>query len=300
MKGGLPCRDLIRRMTRHSHLTISQPERRRSCRPRPGTERSTESRSKSETDSTRTHSQPSDLQIPTHASLGPSATSCPPVQPKRDSGLLHNILGLRRTWKKKMETPFMTMSHLSLAFLRIRMGHNFWRSIMPVGASFSVFPDGSAQVFYPSGFLALVIISDGRERVCIVHDDHSLGQPIRALFQSDGRATCYHGNGNVWLSLDASGGQCLNDAGARIRRWRWRGHSQTPTPLRPLFLSLNRSLGVRVLGQEHMFVSFLSAGQQAKFSVGACLQPFNSNCFKVTIGLILKSLSGFLPFRQLS
>lgn len=74
------------------------------------------------------------------------------------------------------------------------------------------------------------------------------------------------------LSLDASGGQCLNDAGARIRRWSWRGHSQTPTPLRPVFLSLNCSLGVRALGQENMFVSFLSAGQQAKFSVGACLQ----------------------------
>ncbi|CAB1317698.1 unnamed protein product [Coregonus sp. 'balchen'] len=97
--------------------------------------------------------------------------------------------------------------------------------------------------------------------------------PIRALFQSDGRATCYHGNGNVWLSLDASGGQCLNDAGARIRRWSWRGQSQTPTPLRPVFLSLNRSLGVRVLGQEHVFVSFLAGGQQAKFSVGACVQP---------------------------
>ncbi|XP_035643660.1 glutamate-rich protein 6 isoform X3 [Oncorhynchus keta] len=153
-------------------------------------------------------------------------------------------------------------------------GAQFLEKYYACGSKFlTVFPDGSAQVFYPSGFLALVIISDGRERVCIVHDDHSLGQPIRALFQSDGRATCYHGNGTVWLSLDASGGQCLNDAGARIRRWRWRGHSQTPTPLRPLFLSLNRSLGVRVLGQEHMFVSFLSAGQQAKFSVGACLQP---------------------------
>ena len=29
-------------------------------------------------------------------------------------------------------------------------------------------------------------------------------------------------------------------------------------------------------------------------------QPLNSNCFKVNIGLMVKSLSGFLPLRQLS
>lgn len=74
------------------------------------------------------------------------------------------------------------------------------------------------------------------------------------------------------LSLNRSGGQCLDELGARVRRWCWSNLSLTPTPLYPVFLSLNKTIGVRVLGKEHVFVSFLASGQQAKFSVGTCIQ----------------------------
>ncbi|XP_036410824.1 glutamate-rich protein 6 [Megalops cyprinoides] len=143
----------------------------------------------------------------------------------------------------------------------------------------TVFPDGSTQVFYPSGQLALLIaVGDGQEdMVCIVQDDHVPVPPIRALFQSNGRATCYHSNGSIWVSIDISGGQCLDERGARTRRWRWGEHQDTPTPLRPLFLSLNQSVGVRVLGQERMFVTFLARGCQARFSVGSCVQDASSS-----------------------
>ncbi|KAJ8378109.1 hypothetical protein AAFF_G00248230 [Aldrovandia affinis] len=138
----------------------------------------------------------------------------------------------------------------------------------------TMFPDGSAQVLYPSGQLALLVtVGDSKtDMVCIVQEDRVPDPPIRALFQSNGRATCYHGNGSVWVSVDALGGQCSDDRGARIRRWRWSGHLDTPTPLRPLFLSLNQSVGVRILGQERMFVTFLARGCQARFSVGTCVQ----------------------------
>ncbi|XP_038574006.1 glutamate-rich protein 6-like isoform X1 [Micropterus salmoides] len=135
----------------------------------------------------------------------------------------------------------------------------------------TVFPDGSAQAFYPSGLLALVVVSEENGRVCIVYDDSDASyQPIRAMFQSDGRATCYHSNGNIWLTLNRSGGQCLDEEGARVRRWSWSSPCLTPTPLHPVFLSLNKSVGVRVLAKEQVFVSFLARGQQAKFSMGAC------------------------------
>ncbi|KAM6948629.1 glutamate-rich protein 6 [Aplochiton taeniatus] len=139
----------------------------------------------------------------------------------------------------------------------------------------TLFPDGSAQLFYPSGLLALVIIVvKGKGRVCVVYDDdsHAPEQSTRALFQSDGKVTCYHENGNVWLSMVQSGGQCLDESGSRVRRWSWGSHGNTPTPLRPFFISLNQSIGVRVLGQGQVFVSFLASGQQAKFSVGCCVQ----------------------------
>ncbi|XP_051983819.1 glutamate-rich protein 6 isoform X2 [Xyrauchen texanus] len=136
----------------------------------------------------------------------------------------------------------------------------------------TLFPDGSAQVFYPSGNLAIIILISKRERVCIIHDDVTAPVcPVRALFQSDGRATCYHGNSSIWLSMDAWGGQTLDESGARIRTWSWTDHIQTQTTLRPIFLSLNLNIGVRVLGRQLVFVSFLALGQQAKFRVGSCI-----------------------------
>ncbi|XP_074507057.1 uncharacterized protein LOC141777032 [Sebastes fasciatus] len=152
-------------------------------------------------------------------------------------------------------------------------GAEFLQKYYSNGIKFlTVFPDGSAQVFYPSGLLALVVVvTEENGRVCIVYDDSDAAyQPIRAMFQSDGRATCYHSNGNIWLTLDSSGGQCLDETGARVRRWSWSSLSLTPTPLHPVFLSLNKTVGVRVLGKEQVFVSFLARGQQAKFSVGSC------------------------------
>ncbi|XP_056600395.1 glutamate-rich protein 6 isoform X4 [Triplophysa dalaica] len=134
----------------------------------------------------------------------------------------------------------------------------------------TVLPDGSSQVFYPSGNLAIIIIKSEMESVCIIHDDIvSPVCPVRALFQSDGRATCYHGNGFIWLSMDVWGGQSLDERGRKVRTWSWTDHDQTLTFLRPIFMSLNRNIGVRVLGQQSVFVSFLALGQQARFRVGS-------------------------------
>lgn len=80
------------------------------------------------------------------------------------------------------------------------------------------------------------------------------------------------------LTLNSSGGQCLDEAGARVRRWSWSSLSLTPTPLHPVFLSLNKTVGVRVLEKEQVFVSFLAKGQQAKFSVGTCCAQVK-HCF---------------------
>ncbi|KAK5859947.1 hypothetical protein PBY51_021462 [Eleginops maclovinus] len=136
----------------------------------------------------------------------------------------------------------------------------------------TVLPDGSAQAFYPSGLLALVVVVTAENgRVCIVYDDSDASTPsMRAMFQSDGRATCYHSNGNIWLTINSAGGQCLNEAGTRVRRWSWNSQSLIPTPLHPVFLSLNKAVGVRIFGKEQVFVSFLAKGQQARFSVGSC------------------------------
>lgn len=55
-------------------------------------------------------------------------------------------------------------------------------------------------ISYPSGLLALIVmVTKENGRVCIVYDDSDAPyRQIRAIFQSDGRATCYHSNGNIW------------------------------------------------------------------------------------------------------
>uniref|UniRef100_A0AAV2KFY6 FAM194 C-terminal domain-containing protein n=1 Tax=Knipowitschia caucasica TaxID=637954 RepID=A0AAV2KFY6_KNICA len=146
----------------------------------------------------------------------------------------------------------------------------------------SVLDDGSTQVFYPSGLLAvLLVVTRAHGRVCIVYDESSDRQ-IRALFQSDGKGTCYHSNGSIWLNLNKHGGQCLDPEGSRVCRWTW--HQSGSAPLKPIFFFLNPGVGVRLLGKKQVFVSFLANGKQAKFNVGAW-------CEKVTVELLTLTLA---------
>ncbi|KAL3988467.1 C-reactive protein [Sarotherodon galilaeus] len=165
--------------------------------------------------------------------------------------------------------PFFDRKPVQFGICNHQVGSGVLQKFYSSGIKFlTMFPDGSAQIFYPSGLLAvLIVVTEHNGRVCIVYDDISApNQQIRAIFQSDGRATCYHANGNIWLSLNMSGGRCLNNAGNITCTWSW----GTPTPLQPIFLSLNKTVGVRVLGNKQVFVSFLAGRQQAKFSVGTC------------------------------
>ncbi|KAK2822382.1 hypothetical protein Q5P01_022447 [Channa striata] len=188
--------------------------------------------------------------------------------------------------------PFCEHTPLHFGICHHQDRAEFLQKFYSSGMKFlTVFPDGSAQVFYPSGLLAVVVVvTEENGRVCLVYDDsRAPNPPMRALFQSDGRATCYHSNGNVWLSLNKLGGQCLDEVGARVRRWCWSSMDLTPTPLHPVFLSLNNSIGVRVLGKEQVFVSFLANGQQAKFSVGtSSVQGESKKDGSTSVPLLLK------------
>lgn len=91
------------------------------------------------------------------------------------------------------------------------------------------------------------------------------------------------------LSLNRSGGRCLDEEGTKVRQWSWNSQNLTSSPLQPVFLSLNKSVGVRVLGKEQVFVSFLARGQQAKFSVGSCCAQVKSIfllCFKISTSAV--------------
>ncbi|KFV00823.1 Protein FAM194A, partial [Tauraco erythrolophus] len=128
---------------------------------------------------------------------------------------------------------------------------------------------------YPSGNLAIIAVREKNRRLCIVQEDKPSNAGIQAVFQSDGRSTCYYPNGAVWITMSIQGGQYLDQAGSRVRRWTWPNSTKSSgpqVPLSPIFISLNRHVGVRILGQDKIAVSFLAMGQQAKFNVGTKVQ----------------------------
>ncbi|KAG8445291.1 hypothetical protein GDO86_010178 [Hymenochirus boettgeri] len=137
------------------------------------------------------------------------------------------------------------------------------------------FPDGTAQILYPSGNLAIAAIkTKGKEFIFIVQEDKDTNPDILAVFGPNGYATCYYPNGNIWLYLCPLGGQYLDHTGGRVKRWRWT-NSTTTEPyvhFKPIFISLNQQVGVRILSQEQIFVSYLCMGQQAKVKVGRKIQ----------------------------
>ncbi|NXR52743.1 ERIP6 protein, partial [Hippolais icterina] len=121
---------------------------------------------------------------------------------------------------------------------------------------------------YPSGNLAIIITRERDQYSLIVQEDELKTTKIRAVFQSDGRSTCYYRNGDEWINMSTQGGQYLDQAGNRVRRWMWLNLSPEPhVPLSPIFISLNRYVGVRILAQDKILVSFLAMGRQAKFNM---------------------------------
>ncbi|XP_075617890.1 glutamate-rich protein 6 [Balearica regulorum gibbericeps] len=143
------------------------------------------------------------------------------------------------------------------------------------GKFLTMLPDGTAQLFYPSGNLAVIVVREKKELICIVQEDMPNNAEIQAVFKSNGRSTCYYPHGAVWITMTIQGGQYLDRAGNRVRRWTWPNSvvsSGPHVPLSPIFISLNRHVGVRILGQDKITVSFLAMGQQAKFNVGTKVQ----------------------------
>ncbi|NXT91221.1 ERIP6 protein, partial [Anhinga rufa] len=131
---------------------------------------------------------------------------------------------------------------------------------------------------YPSGNLAVIVVQEKKGRICIVQEDKPNNADIQAVFMSNGRSTCCYPNGSVWINMSIQGGQYLDQEGRRVRRWTWPNSvmsSGPHVPLSPIFISLNRHVGVRILGQDKITVSFLAMGQQAKFNVGTKVQVSN-------------------------
>ncbi|XP_045707844.1 glutamate-rich protein 6 [Phyllostomus hastatus] len=140
------------------------------------------------------------------------------------------------------------------------------------------FPDGTTQIFYPSGNLAIIRVPNKTDGfTCIVQDDMPANPAILAVLNSFGRSSCYHPNGNVWMYINILGGQCSDQAGNRIRAWNW-SSSVASSPFvsfKPVFLALNHYVGIRMLEQDKISITFLAMGQQARINIGTKVKLMN-------------------------
>ncbi|XP_075806801.1 glutamate-rich protein 6 [Microtus pennsylvanicus] len=167
------------------------------------------------------------------------------------------------------------------------------------------FPDGTTQIFYPSGNLAIIQVPNKRNGfTCIVQEDTSTNPAILAVLNSSGRSSCYHPNGNVWVYINVLGGQYSDQAGNRIRTWNWSSSmpSSTFASFKPVFLALNHHIGIRILEQDKVSINFLAMGQQARISVGAKVRyykPEELPALRFVSGDDLLLLASLIKIRRL-
>ncbi|XP_057612709.1 glutamate-rich protein 6 [Chionomys nivalis] len=167
------------------------------------------------------------------------------------------------------------------------------------------FPDGTTQIFYPSGNLAIIQVPNKTKGfTCIVQEDTPTNPAILAVLDSSGRSSCYHPNGNVWVYINVLGGQYSDQAGNRIRTWNWSSSmpSSSFASFKPVFLALNHHIGIRILEQDKVSINFLAMGQQARISVGTkvtCYKPEELPALRFVSGDDLLLLASLIKIRRL-
>ncbi|KAM7331226.1 hypothetical protein ACRRTK_010415 [Alexandromys fortis] len=167
------------------------------------------------------------------------------------------------------------------------------------------FPDGTTQIFYPSGNLAIIQVPNKTNGfTCIVQEDAPTNPAILAVLDSSGRSSCYHPNGNVWVYINLLGGQYSDQAGNRIRTWNWSSSmpSSSFASFKPVFLALNHHIGIRILEQDKVSINFLAMGQQARISVGTKVRyykPEELPALRFVSGDDLLLLASLIKIRRL-
>ncbi|XFF83373.1 hypothetical protein AB1E18_009592 [Capra hircus] len=120
-----------------------------------------------------------------------------------------------------------------------------------------LFPDGSGQIYYPSGHLAMLILSikEGKFTYIILED--SAKTCIRALINNSGHATFHDENGDIWLSLSQNLGYYFAKDEYQ-KAWNWWDlslHVHAP-PIQPISLKINQYVEVQIRSQDKIIFHF--------------------------------------------
>ncbi|XP_059164184.1 glutamate-rich protein 6-like isoform X2 [Physella acuta] len=160
-------------------------------------------------------------------------------------------------------------------------GRQLIQKFYPDGSTFlTMFPDGTGHVFYPSGRLAISIISVSLGHNTYIVQDDTIDPHILAVFEPSGLGSCYFANGKMRLNYDQLGGIELDYYGARRKNWSWRDqetHVHAP-PFQPIVFGMNRHVGIRFMAQETIALTLTGKKRSCRFNVGARLKMVGTEC----------------------
>ncbi|XP_014821221.1 PREDICTED: glutamate-rich protein 6B [Calidris pugnax] len=145
---------------------------------------------------------------------------------------------------------------------------------------FLLFPDGSGQVYYPSGNVAILITfsEEALFTYCILEDSRYPG--IRAAFGSHGHGVCFHPDGHLCVvfvpraSLNPCTGIYLDQERASQKCWTWHDfshHTHSP-PFQSITMKLNGYITIKILAQDQIDLSFTSHSDCIRFNMGSRLK----------------------------
>ncbi|XP_004680373.1 PREDICTED: glutamate-rich protein 6B [Condylura cristata] len=132
-----------------------------------------------------------------------------------------------------------------------------------------IFPDGSGQIHYPSGNLALLILSTKEGKFTYIILEDSRKQNLRALIDNNGHATFYDEDKEMWLSLSQNLGYYF-PKGKFQKAWNWWNltiHVHAP-PVFSISLEINKYIKVQVRSHDNIMFCFAHQEQRICLNLG--------------------------------
>ncbi|XP_047410256.1 glutamate-rich protein 6B [Sciurus carolinensis] len=132
-----------------------------------------------------------------------------------------------------------------------------------------LFPDGTGQIRYPSGRLALLISCTGGENFTYIILEDSEEARVRALVNNSGHATFYDKKGFIWSSLSSNLGYYF-PKGKGQKAWNWwnlQVHVHMP-PFQSISLNINSYIQVQIRSQDKIVFSFVHEQKQFRLNLG--------------------------------
>ncbi|XP_035310327.1 glutamate-rich protein 6B, partial [Cricetulus griseus] len=132
------------------------------------------------------------------------------------------------------------------------------------GRNFRIlFPNGTGQIYYPSGNLALLITCKGVAKFTYIVLEDCKERKIRGLVTNSGHATFYKENGGIWVSLSKLLGYYFPKDKYQ-KAWNWWNlsiHVHAP-PIMCLTLKLNKYIHVQIRSQDKVIFCFFAPKQK--------------------------------------